>query len=138
MEAVFGQMKANRRCKRFRHIGRDKILMDFAIFAIAFNMGKMFSRNQNTKRIAGNGSKKSTFFMDDCSRGDKSERNTKNKVPDESTPRLRRLIQKKRLPFLNSLLPDEKKIDSVTDRILQFKKTRFSPVGTRFHSVLRK
>jgi hypothetical protein len=33
--------------------------------------------------------------MDNCFRGDKSERNIKNKVPDESIPRLHRLIQKK-------------------------------------------
>jgi hypothetical protein len=61
-EAVFGQMKANRSCKRFRHIGRDKILMDFAIFAIAFNIGKMFSRSRDTKKIAGKGSKTQRFL----------------------------------------------------------------------------
>jgi hypothetical protein len=34
--------------------------------------------------------------MGDCFRENKSERNTKNKVPDESASPLRRLIQKKR------------------------------------------
>ena len=40
-EAVFGQMKANMHYKRFRHFGKDKIMMDFAFFAIAFNLKKM-------------------------------------------------------------------------------------------------
>ena len=40
-EAVFGQMKADMHYKRFRHFGKDKILMDFAFFAIAFNLKKM-------------------------------------------------------------------------------------------------
>lgn len=40
-EAVFGQMKHNMGYKRFRHFGKDKVLMDFAFFAIAFNIKKM-------------------------------------------------------------------------------------------------
>lgn len=40
-EAVFGQTKANKQYNRFRHFDKDKVMMDFAIFAIAFNMGKM-------------------------------------------------------------------------------------------------
>lgn len=40
-EAVFGQMKANMQYKRFRHFGKDKVTMDFAFFAIAFNIKKM-------------------------------------------------------------------------------------------------
>jgi len=39
-ESVFGQMKANMGYKRFRHFSKEKITMDFAIFAIAFNLGK--------------------------------------------------------------------------------------------------
>ena len=27
--------------KRFRHLGKDKVAMDFAFFAIAFNIKKM-------------------------------------------------------------------------------------------------
>jgi len=42
-EAVFGQMKFNKSYYRFRHTGKDKIKMDFAIFAIAFNLGKLFN-----------------------------------------------------------------------------------------------
>lgn len=40
-EAVFGQMKANMNYKRFRHMGKDKVTMDFTFFAIAFNVKKM-------------------------------------------------------------------------------------------------
>lgn len=43
-EAVFGQMKYNKAYKRFRHFGKDKVRMDFAFFAIAFNIGKMCRR----------------------------------------------------------------------------------------------
>ena len=40
-EAVFGQMKYDMAYKRFRHFGLDKVKMDFAFFAIAFNIKKM-------------------------------------------------------------------------------------------------
>lgn len=40
-EAVFGQMKYDMGYKRFRHFGKDKVTMDFAFFAIAFNLKKM-------------------------------------------------------------------------------------------------
>ena len=40
-EAVFGQMKQDMMYKRFRHFGKDKVEMDFAFFAIAFNIQKM-------------------------------------------------------------------------------------------------
>ena len=43
-EAVFGQMKQNMQYKRFRHFGKDKVTMDFAFFAIAFNIKKMCSK----------------------------------------------------------------------------------------------
>lgn len=39
-EAVFGQMKYNMTYRRFRHVGEDKVTMDFAFFAIAFNIKK--------------------------------------------------------------------------------------------------
>ena len=56
-EAVFGQMKANKNYKRFRHFGKDKISMDFAIFAIAFNIGKMWNINKKRKNTSKNQSK---------------------------------------------------------------------------------
>lgn len=43
-EAVFGQMKYNMAYKRFRHFGVDKVTMDFAFFAIAFNIKKMYAK----------------------------------------------------------------------------------------------
>ena len=49
-EAVFGQTKYNKTYKRFRHFGKDKVKMDFAFFAIAFNIGKMY-RKTNLKEL---------------------------------------------------------------------------------------
>lgn len=43
-EAVFGQMKYNMAYRRFRHICKDKVTMDFAFFAIAFNLKKMCAK----------------------------------------------------------------------------------------------
>ena len=43
-EAVFGQMKYNMAYRRFRHVGEDKVKMDFAFFAIAFNIKKMCAK----------------------------------------------------------------------------------------------
>ena len=44
-EAVFGQMKNNMHYKRFRHFYKDKANMDFAFFAIAFNIKKMCAKS---------------------------------------------------------------------------------------------
>lgn len=44
-EAVFGQMKHNMAYRRFRHFGKDKVNMDFAFFAIAFNLKKMIAKS---------------------------------------------------------------------------------------------
>ena len=43
-EAIFGQTKYNKAYKRFRHFGKDKVNMDFAFFAIAFNIGKCLEK----------------------------------------------------------------------------------------------
>ena len=43
-EAVFGQIKFNMNYKRFRHFGKDKVLMDFSFLAIAFNIKKMCTK----------------------------------------------------------------------------------------------
>lgn len=43
-EAVFGQMKYDMAYRRFRHTGKDKVTMDFAFFAIAFNIKKMCAK----------------------------------------------------------------------------------------------
>ncbi len=52
-EAVFGQMKYNMGYKRFRHFGKDKVTMDFAFFAFAFNVKKMAAilRKQGVETI---------------------------------------------------------------------------------------
>ncbi|OJV35084.1 MAG: hypothetical protein BGO29_09700 [Bacteroidales bacterium 36-12] len=45
-ESVFGQGKSNKQYFRFRHFGKDLINMDFAIFAIAFNIGKLHNKGK--------------------------------------------------------------------------------------------
>lgn len=50
-ESVFGQTKSNKRYNRFRHFNKDKVLMDFAIFAIAFNLGKLHLKGLVNKEI---------------------------------------------------------------------------------------
>jgi len=41
-EAVFGQIKYDKQYRRFRHRGLDKVRMDFALLAMAFNLQKLF------------------------------------------------------------------------------------------------
>ena len=53
-EAVFGQMKFNMAYRRFRHFGKDKATMDFAFFAIAFNIKKMCSKIAKQTKKGGN------------------------------------------------------------------------------------
>lgn len=48
-ESVFGQMKNNMHYRRFRHFGQDKVLMDFAFFAIAFNLKKVAAQLKKTQ-----------------------------------------------------------------------------------------
>ena len=50
-ESVFGQTKSNKHYNRFRHFNKDKVLMDFAIFAIAFNLGKLHLKGLADKEI---------------------------------------------------------------------------------------
>lgn len=40
-EPVFGQIKWNKKYRRFRHFMRSRILMDLAVYFIAFNIAKM-------------------------------------------------------------------------------------------------
>ncbi|MGM9795475.1 MAG: transposase [Candidatus Aphodosoma sp.] len=53
-EAVFGQMKFNMAYRRFRHFGKEKVTMDFAFFAIAFNIKKMYSKIAKQTKNGGN------------------------------------------------------------------------------------
>ena len=49
-EAVFGQMKSNMAYRRFRHMRKDKVVMDFTFFAIAFNIKKLCSMMRNVDK----------------------------------------------------------------------------------------
>ena len=49
-EVVFGQSKANMQYYRFRHFGKEKVMMDFSIFAIAFNLQKMIRKKNRTSK----------------------------------------------------------------------------------------
>lgn len=53
-EAVFGQMKYDMAYKRFRHVGMDKVKMDFTFFAIAFNLKKLCSKMAKQAKNGGN------------------------------------------------------------------------------------
>ena len=53
-EAVFGQIKYDMAYKRFRHVGLDKVTMDFAFFAIGFNLKKLCSKMAKQARNGGN------------------------------------------------------------------------------------
>ena len=62
-EAVFGQMKYNMAYKRFRHFGLDKVKMDFAFFAIAFNLKKMCSKMDKSAKFGENNPPQSSFLL---------------------------------------------------------------------------
>ena len=57
-EAVFGQMKSNMAYRRFRHMRKDKVVMDFTFFAIAFNIKKLCSM---MKKVDKKGRKTSSY-----------------------------------------------------------------------------
>lgn len=62
-EAVFGQMKTDMNYKRFRHFGIDKVAMDFAFFAIAFNIKKMARKIATAGKNRGNSPQKGRFCL---------------------------------------------------------------------------
>ena len=62
-EAVFGQMKSNMAYRRFRHFGKDKVTMDFAFFAIAFNLKKMCSKIGKQTKNGGNTPRFGLFLL---------------------------------------------------------------------------
>ena len=62
-EAVFGQTKANKQYDRFRHFGGDKVKMDFAIFAIAFNIGKLHNKTRNSSKHQKKSPKEASYTM---------------------------------------------------------------------------
>jgi hypothetical protein len=74
LESVFGQTKANKQYNRFRHFGLDKVKMDFAIFVIAFNVGKLYNKSKNTSKKRKNRlfiRKINTFCFLSCSLAEK-------------------------------------------------------------------
>lgn len=62
-ESVFGQTKSNKYYYRFRHFNKDKVLMDFAIFAIAFNIQKMHKRARIINKNESEPTKKTHFAV---------------------------------------------------------------------------
>jgi hypothetical protein len=62
-ESVFGQVKSNKPYDRFRHFNNDNklIMMDVAIFAIAFDLGRMHNKvkitPKNDKTVSQNAQK---------------------------------------------------------------------------------
>jgi len=61
-EAVFGQIKFDMGYRRFRHFGKDKVTMDFAFLAIAFNLKKMCSIIAKRTKNGGNNPKNDHFL----------------------------------------------------------------------------
>jgi hypothetical protein len=57
-ESVFGQTKASKQYNLVRHFGPDRVKVDFAVFAIAFNTGKPYNKTQ----IISENPKKQSFF----------------------------------------------------------------------------
>jgi transposase len=62
-EAVFGQIKSNKHYNRFRHFDKDKVMMDFAIFAIAFNIEKMYRKARTNDKNATKSAKQARFSV---------------------------------------------------------------------------
>ena len=62
-EAVFGQIKHGMAYKRFRHFGKDMVTMDFAFFAIAFNIKKMCSKIAKQAKNGGNKPHSGPFLL---------------------------------------------------------------------------
>jgi hypothetical protein len=62
-EAVFGRTKANKAYNRFRHFGKDKVLMDFILFAVSFNIGKIHNKVQNRSKGKKKSAQSACFFV---------------------------------------------------------------------------
>lgn len=56
-------MKFNMAYRRFRHFGKDKVTMDFAFFAIAFNIKKMCSKIAKQTENGGNTPRSGLFLL---------------------------------------------------------------------------
>lgn len=62
-EAAFGQIKFNMAYRRFRHFGKDKVTMDFAFLAVAFNIKKMCSKMAKQTKNGGNTPHYGLFYI---------------------------------------------------------------------------
>ena len=62
-ETVFGQTKTNNHYERFRHFDLELIKMDFAIYGIAFNIGKMWNKDHKAKKIVKKQVKNHSIFL---------------------------------------------------------------------------
>ncbi|WP_313380450.1 IS1182 family transposase [Proteiniphilum saccharofermentans] len=86
-EAVFGQSKSNKGYDRFRHFNNDnttdKVMMDFAIFAVAFNLEKLYRKMQDNGKEQAKTKNKSTFtcFILFCHLLNRKAE--KNKIPSQ-------------------------------------------------------
>lgn len=49
-ESYFGNTKSNKQYNRFRHYGKDMVKMDYALLAIAHNLGKLMSCIKNKSK----------------------------------------------------------------------------------------
>jgi hypothetical protein len=56
-EPVFSHIRYDGQYLRFRHFGQDKVEMDFAIFAIALNISKMYKKQVQTSKNPKNSQK---------------------------------------------------------------------------------
>ena len=61
-EALVGQTKSYKHYIKFRHFDNDKVLMDFVIFTIAFNIGKLYNKSIIINTLCKN-TGKSLFFI---------------------------------------------------------------------------
>jgi transposase len=65
-EAVFGQTKFDYQYNRFRHFDKDKVMMDFGIFAVAFNIKKLYRKGgdmSKNEHIGAQKAKKADFIV---------------------------------------------------------------------------
>ena len=62
-EAVFEQTKANKRYNRFRHSDKGKVMMGFAIHALAFNRGKVYRETIIDNKLSTKSLKQDVFLV---------------------------------------------------------------------------
>ena len=77
-EAVFGQIKTDMGYKRFRHFGKDKVTMDFAFLAIAFNLKKLCSKMARMTKNGDNGPTNGHFSQISAFKGFENRKIWKN------------------------------------------------------------